>query len=257
MLWQGSTTEPTGTASTAGRRSTTPCSSRLPRRGFAQRTCRSETRETQALENLDNRPESFDAPEPQTAGPGTRGTIAPMTWLDTELARVLDPQYLDGLSERGLDEVRQMRSECEIAETAVSFLRRMAQGRLDLIHAYLDRRTRTEINDMRAFVDDLPSIIAAGPPPKSGPAHFAGNRLPDAHPEDLATELDAVLGADKMSELGSLDDDELNAIADNLAEMETRISLQRRALHEQIDRLQAEIVSRYKTGRATVDGLLS
>ena len=38
-----------------------------------------------------------------------------------------------------------MRSECEIAETAVSFLRRMAQGRLDLIHAYLDRRTRTEI----------------------------------------------------------------------------------------------------------------
>lgn len=257
MLWQGSTKAPTGIASTAGRRSTTPCSSRLLRRGFAQRTCRSGTREIQALENLDNRPESFDAPEPQTSEPGTRGTIAPMTWLDTELARVLDPQYLDGLSERGLDEVRQMRSECEIAETAVSFLRRMAQGRLDLIHAYLDRRTRTEINDMRAFVDDLPSIIAAGPPPKSGPSRFAGNRLPDAHPEDLATELDAVLGADKMSELGSLDDDELNAIADNLAEMEARISRQRRALHEEIDRLQAEIVSRYKTGRATVDGLLS
>jgi hypothetical protein len=180
-----------------------------------------------------------------------------MTWLDTELARVLDPQYLDGLSERGLDDVRRMRSECEIAETAVSFLRRMAQGRLDLIHAYLDRRTRTEINDMHAFVDDLPSIIAAGPPPRTGPMRLAGNRLPDAHPEDLATELDAVLGADKMSELGTLGDDELNAIADELAEMEARISRQRRALHEQIDRLQAEIVSRYKTGRATVDGLLS
>ena len=90
-----------------------------------------------------------------------------MTWLDTELAGCSTLDYLDGLSERGLDEVRQMRSECEIAETAVSFLRRMAQGRLDLIHAYLDRRTRTEINDMRAFVDDLPSIIAAGPPPKT------------------------------------------------------------------------------------------
>ena len=180
-----------------------------------------------------------------------------MTWLDTELSRVLDPQYLDGLSERGLDDVRHMRSECEIAETAVSFLRRMAQGRLDLIHAYLDRRTRSEINDMRAFVDDLPSIIAAGPPQRSGPVRLAGNRLRDAHPEDLATELDAVLGADKMSELGTLSDDELNAIADELAEMEARISRQRRALHEQIDRLQAEIVSRYKTGKATVDGLLS
>jgi hypothetical protein len=181
-----------------------------------------------------------------------------MTWLDTELERVLDPHYLDGLSELDLDEVREMRSECEITETAVSFLRRMAQGRLDLIHAYLDRRSRTEIDDMRAFVDDLPSIIAAGPPPrKSGPARLAGNRLPDAHPEDLVTELDAVLGADKASELGSLDDDQLNAIASELAEVEARISRQRRALHEQIDRLQAEIVSRYKTGKATVDGLLA
>jgi len=180
-----------------------------------------------------------------------------MTWLDTELARVLDPHYLDGLADLPIDDIRHMRSECEAAETAVSFLRRMAQGRLDLIHAYLDRRSRSEINDMRAFVEDLPLIIAAGPPPKTGPARLAGTRFPDAHPEDLATELDAVLGAKKMSELESLDDDELNEIADELADMEARISSQRRALHEQIDRIQAEIVSRYKTGRATVDGLLS
>jgi hypothetical protein len=180
-----------------------------------------------------------------------------MTWLDTELGRVLDPHYLDGLTERGLDEIREMRAECEATETAVSFLRRMAQGRLDLIHAYLDRRARSEINDMRAFVDDLPSIMAAGPPPRSGPARIFGSRLPDAHPDDLVVELDAVLGADKMSELESLDDSQLELIADELAEMERRISRQRRSLHEEIDQIQAEIVSRYKTGKATVDGLLS
>jgi hypothetical protein len=180
-----------------------------------------------------------------------------MTWLDTELGRVLDPHYLDGLSERPLDEVRGMRAECEQIETAVSFLRRMAQGRLDLIHAYLDRRARSEINDMKAFIDDLPSIMAAGPPPRSGPARIFGSRLPDAHPDDLAVELDAVLGAEKMTELESLDDSQLESIADELAEMERRISRQRRLLHEEIDVIQAEIVSRYKTGRATVDGLLS
>ena len=38
-----------------------------------------------------------------------------------------------------------------------------------------------------------------------------------------------------MSELGSLGDDELNEIADELAEMEKRLSRQRRSLHEQID----------------------
>ena len=189
--------------------------------------------------------------------PDTRGTIEQMTWLDTELGRVLDPHYLDGLSERELDEVRQMRAECEVTETAVSFLRRMAQGRLDLIHAYLDRRARSEINDMRAFVDDLPSIMAAGPSPREGPARIFGSSLPDAHPDDLVVELDAVLGADKMSELESLDESQLESIADELADMERRISRQRRSLHEEIDQIQAEIVSRYKTGRATVDGLLS
>ena len=31
-----------------------------------------------------------------------------------------------------------MRAECQVAEEAVSYLRRMAQGRLDLVHACLD-----------------------------------------------------------------------------------------------------------------------
>jgi hypothetical protein len=39
--------------------------------------------------------------------------------------------------------------------------------------------------------------------------------------------------------------------------MERRVSSDRRALHERIDALQAELVDRHKTGRATVDGLLS
>jgi hypothetical protein len=180
-----------------------------------------------------------------------------VTWLDTELDKVLDPHFLDNISETGLDEIREMRSECERIETAVSFLRRVAQGRLDLIHAYLDRRSRTEINDMHALVDELPSIISAGPPPRSTSQRIPGNRFPDAHPEELVSELDTVLGADKMSELESLDNAQLEDIAQELADMEARISRQRRALHEQIDRIQAEIVSRYKSGKATVDGLLS
>jgi hypothetical protein len=180
-----------------------------------------------------------------------------MTWLDTELGRVLDPDYLKGISDLDLDEIREMRTECDQTETAVSFLRRMAQGRLDLIHAYLDRRTNSELSDLREFVDELPSIIAAGPPPKARPPRLAGVRLPDPYPEDLSTELDAILGAEQLADLESLDDDKLRHVADELAAMEKRLSLQRRTLHERIDRIQAEIVSRYKTGKATVDGLLS
>jgi hypothetical protein len=188
---------------------------------------------------------------------GARGTIDSMTWLDTELARVLNPHYLDGMHDRDLDEIREMRAECEQTETAVSFLRRMAQGRLDLIHAYLDRRTHSELSDLRQFVEDLPSIIAAGPPPRSATPRLGWSKLPDPYPEDLSTELDEVLGAKQMSLLESLGDDELASIADELAKMERKLSQQRRSLHEEIDSIQAEIVSRYKTGKATVDGLLS
>jgi hypothetical protein len=35
------------------------------------------------------------------------------------------------------------------------------------------------------------------------------------------------------------------------------VSAERRGLHQRIDALQAELVSRYKSGRASVDGLLS
>ena len=39
--------------------------------------------------------------------------------------------------------------------------------------------------------------------------------------------------------------------------LENRVSAERRGLHERIDTLQAELVERHKSGRASVDGLLS
>jgi chaperonin cofactor prefoldin len=54
-----------------------------------------------------------------------------------------------------------------------------------------------------------------------------------------------------------MDEAELRAVGERLTVIEKRISDQRHALHERIDKLQAEIVSRYKTGEASVDGLLA
>jgi len=56
---------------------------------------------------------------------------------------------------------------------------------------------------------------------------------------------------------GQLDEAELADLAGRLRELEIRVSAERRGLHERIDTLQAELVERHKTGRASVDGLLS
>ncbi len=180
-----------------------------------------------------------------------------MTWLDATLERVFAPGYLDRLEDYSIEEIRVMRAECQSAETAVSFLRRVAKGRLDIIHASLDRREDGSTpTDLTALVEDLPAIIAAGPPRPAGPGRLAVQMAPDMEADELTAELDAILDAGKIGELPTMPVDTLRAVAGQLTAVESRISDSRRALHERIDRLQAEIVNRYKTGKASVDGLL-
>src|SRR5579864_1480895 len=150
-----------------------------------------------------------------------------MAWLDTELERLLAPHYLDGLSERSLEEVRAMRAECQEAETAVSYLRRMAQGRLDLVHACLDRH-----EDLDTLVEHLPTIIGSGPPRPPGYGRLPSQMSPDLERDDLTAEIDDVLDADHVAALPEMDQDELRGVAERLNDIETRISHQRRALHE-------------------------
>jgi hypothetical protein len=177
-----------------------------------------------------------------------------MAWLDSELERLLAPGYLDGLGQRSLDEVRAMRHECQQAETAVSFLRRMAQGRLDLVHACLDHPDGESLDSL---VERLPAIIGAGPARPQGYGRLPAQMSPDLDKEDLTGEIDAVLDAEHIGTLTTMSESELRSVAEQLSAIETRISDERRALHERIDTLQAEIVSRYKTGEASVDGLFA
>ena len=174
-----------------------------------------------------------------------------------DLSRLLDPTYLADVDALSLDDIRRMRAECQEAEGSLSYLRRLIQGRMDIIHAYLERPEGTDAPDLSSVVDNLAGILA-GPGRPSGPGRNPILHSPDT--EDMAgltTELDAILGADQIGRLGALDDEELRDLASRLRELENRVSGQRHGLHERIDSLQAELVERHKSGRASVDGLLS
>ena len=80
---------------------------------------------------------------------------------------------------------------------------------------------------------------------------------PDTEESDLTEELDSVVSSNEIGHLGDLSQERLGAMAAGLEEIEHRVSVDRRRLHQRIDALQAELVSRYKSGRASVDGLLS
>ena len=53
--------------------------------------------------------------------------------MATDLADLLEPAYLGDLPGRSMDEVRAMRAECQEVETGLSLLRRLVQGRLDIV----------------------------------------------------------------------------------------------------------------------------
>ena len=176
--------------------------------------------------------------------------------MPADLDALLDPGYLGDVQARPMDEVRRMRAECQEVETGLSMLRRVVQGRLDIVGLELARRA--EGGDPA----DLPDLIARLPEILSDRTHAPGvGRLPQLMapgelPPGLEEELDAIVGAGAITDLPSVGDDDLRAIADSLEAFEQKVSGQRQALFDRIDALQAEITRRYKTGEATVDALL-
>ena len=67
---------------------------------------------------------------------------------------------------------------------------------------------------------------------------------------------DAALGDHDVAEVPELSDELLTTMADQLHLLEREVSAERRVLHDILDTLQGELVRRYRTGEATVDGLL-
>jgi len=174
------------------------------------------------------------------------------------LDALLAPAYLEGLTSIPIDEVRSRRAECQNVEVSCSYLRRLVQGRLDIVLAELRRRRDgTADGDLHSLIDQLPEIL-------SEHVHAPGNgRLslvmapgePDIG-DDLKARVDAVANADVLGGLPTMSDDEVQQLVDRLTELERDVSAQRRALFERIDALQEELVRRYKTGEASVDTLL-
>ncbi len=176
-----------------------------------------------------------------------------MSWLDVEIERLTEPGYLAGIESIAIDALRSMRSECQQAEVTVSYLRRVAQGRLDIVGAYMNGIDSA--SGLDSLIEELPRIIA-GPVRPPGPGRLPAQFAPDAAGMELTGEIDVIFGPDEVGKLPSMGQEELAEIASNLAKVETKLSAQRHELHKQIDGIQAEIVHRYKTGEASVDSLV-
>jgi hypothetical protein len=173
----------------------------------------------------------------------------------TSIDRLLSLDYLAGVGELPMPTLRARRDECHLVETSLSYFRRLIQGRLDIVQSEQARREGGDkATDLAHLVESLPTILA------EHSVSSSRGRLPEVVApeefEDMARQLDGIVDADQLTSLPDQSDAALSAMASSLAGLERIVSSQRRALHERIDRLQEEIVQRYKSGEATVDALL-
>ena len=166
---------------------------------------------------------------------------------------VLEPEYLDNLSGLGLDELRRRRHTAEDVESQISYYRRLLHGRMDLLNFELRRRGGEED---RTLLEALPEILAGGMVFGEEPNLRHIETMPPIPSKTGRRLIDKIMDDSVLTQLSDLSDDDVVEALDQIQEVETEMSNQRKQLHAVIDSLQSEIVARYRSeqGEATVPG---
>lgn len=165
-----------------------------------------------------------------------------------QVRKLLDPDYVRGLGQRNLDDLRAMKAECNDVENALSYYRRLAQARIEILDAERQRRARG--GSVEDLVKDLPRILSA----ESGRSAITDTRVPP--PDAPASTLTWPDGRERLVEdttlanLPLIAPEELDDTIARLRAFEAELSTLRRDIHGVIDALEREITARQVAGTA-------
>ncbi|WP_239487151.1 RsiG family protein [Streptomyces durocortorensis] len=155
-----------------------------------------------------------------------------------------------------LPELRTLRRDAQRDEADLSYVRRLVQGRIDILRAELARRRNPEapVEDA-AVVDRLSEILADTPSRHRSSARHVTLATPRGDEfRQLAAEN---LAEVELSDLDARTDEELHTAMGRLVRYEQQVSRRRHELQRTADDCGAEIARRYRDGEAQVDDLLA
>lgn len=164
------------------------------------------------------------------------------------IQRLIDPAFVAALDGRSLDDLRSMKAECNDVENALSYSRRLAQARIEILEAEHERRaTGGTVEDL---VKNLPKILSG----ESGRSSITDTRL--APPDAPALELhwpdgrEQLVADTTLANLPVIPQPELDSTLERLRAFERELSDLRREIHEVIDTVEREIAQRQIAGTA-------
>ncbi|MEV5549401.1 aerial mycelium formation protein [Streptomyces sp. NPDC052309] len=166
------------------------------------------------------------------------------------------PQRND-LTVLSLSELRTLRRDAQREEADLSYVRRLLQGRIDILRAELARRGPASVVDTAeaSVVERLPEILTDAPARQRSSARHVTLGTPQS--EEYRQLAEEMLGEVELSDLCARTDPELNTAMARLVRYEQQVSRRRQRLQRTADECSAEIARRYREGEAQVDDLLA
>lgn len=157
--------------------------------------------------------------------------------------RIRRPEFVQGLPELSLDELRERRDDCYAEREYLSLLRRLVQGRAEILRAEVERRGSGA--DAGSLVDELSTILSSeSQGPSRGEAVKVG--VPEEEMLLARRSVERLVADAEISDPGALDDDRLAAAVDLLAREEREVSAARNDVLHVMDELQEELKRRYR-----------
>ena len=156
--------------------------------------------------------------------------------------RIRRADFVEGLDGLSLEDLRARRDDCLAEREYLSLLRRLVQGRAEILRAEVERRGG---DDRGPLVDRLAEILSAEP---QGPSRGEAVRVSVPEEEMLLARrrVERLVADAGLSDPGSLDDDKLNEAVEVLADEEREVSGARNDVLTALDAVQGELKKRYK-----------
>ncbi|MFJ1974244.1 aerial mycelium formation protein [Streptomyces sp. NPDC087903] len=164
------------------------------------------------------------------------------------------------LTPLSLPELRTLRRDAQRDEADLSYVRRLLQGRIDILRAELTRRVPVSVVDLGkgsvtgSVMERLPQILTDAPARYRSSARHVTLGTP--HSEEYRLLAAEMLGEVELSDLDARTDLELHTAMGRLVRYEQQVSRRRQRLQRTADDCSAEIARRYREGEAQVDDLL-
>ncbi|MFD7405267.1 aerial mycelium formation protein [Streptomyces sp. NPDC059866] len=166
-----------------------------------------------------------------------------------------DPPEHD-LTALSLPELRILRRDAQRDEADLSYVRRLLQGRIDILRAELARRGPKSLLEAgeASVVERLSEILTDAPARHRSSARHVTLGTP--HSEEYRRLAAEMLAEVELSALDARTDLELTTAMGRLVRYEQQVSRRRQRLQRTADGCSAEIARRYREGEAQVDDLL-